>query len=81
MLEASPSFHCGGTFGQDASTANVGTERACCDCALRVRGDKAHGGGGNGRDERHDVAKHIRRHGILPEWPDVLIWSGSSIAA
>src|SRR5882757_10847766 len=34
MLEASPSFHCGGTFGHDASTAKVGTARGCCDCAL-----------------------------------------------
>ncbi len=32
MLEASPSFHCGGTFGHDASTANVGTARGGCDC-------------------------------------------------
>src|SRR5436190_1429887 len=33
MLEASPSFHCGGTFGHDASTAKVGTARGGCDCA------------------------------------------------
>jgi len=34
MLEASPSFYCGGTFCQDASTAKVGTGRGGWDCAL-----------------------------------------------
>ncbi len=33
MLETSPSFHCGGTFGQAGSTAKVGMLRVCA-CAV-----------------------------------------------
>src|ERR1700752_4624237 len=29
ILEASPSFHCGGTFGHERSTSNVGRLRFC----------------------------------------------------
>src|SRR5438093_8353948 len=36
-LDASPSFHCGGTFGHERSTSNVGTLRLC---ACKVRAPK-----------------------------------------
>src|ERR1700733_2610040 len=39
ILETSPSFHCGGTFGQLGSTAKVGRLRVCAwagVCAMAV---------------------------------------------
>ena len=37
-LDASPTFHCGGSFGQALSTSKIGTPRACADgdCAAAL---------------------------------------------
>ena len=65
-LEASPSFHCGGTFGQDRSTANIGTERACCDCARASAATRHAAAVATAATSGTVWQKHIRRHGILP---------------
>src|SRR5437870_13828817 len=50
MLDASPSFHCGGTLGHERSTSNVGKLRFCA-CAAASQTNTKHTAGIR-RDER-----------------------------